>query len=147
MASNIPSMKLNDPIDDYMPYKNKSFMYLFPCTSIEIENIVRDLSNTTSIGLDGFSMKVIKSIISNILVPLSKSFNSSLIAGIVPDYLKHATVIPALKCDDKSVINNYRSISVSPISSKVFEKLMYNCLFLFVDKLKMLCDNQYGFRK
>ena len=41
LAKNIPSMKPNDPIDDYMPYTNKSSMYLFPCTSVEIENIVR----------------------------------------------------------------------------------------------------------
>ena len=87
MASNIPSMKPNDPVD-YMPYNNKSSTYLFPCTNVEIENIVRDLSNTKSIGLDGSSMKVIKSIISNISVTLFKSFNSSLIAGIFSDSLK-----------------------------------------------------------
>ena len=93
------------------------------------------------------SMKVIQSIISNISVPLSKSFNISLIAGIFPDSLKHAKVISAFKCDDKSVINNFCPISVLPIFSKVFEKLMYNHLFLFVDKLKILCNNQYSFRK
>ena len=85
LASNIPSMKPNDSVDDYMPNNNKSSMYLFPCTSVKIENIVRDLSNTKSIGLDRFYMKVIKSIISNILVSLSKSFNSYLISGIFPD--------------------------------------------------------------
>ena len=57
LASNIPSMKPNVPVVDYMPYNNKSSMYLFPCTNVEIENIVRDLSNTMSIGLDGFSIK------------------------------------------------------------------------------------------
>ena len=81
---------------------------------------------------------------SNISVPLSKSFNSSLIGGIFPDSLKHAKVIPVFKCDDKFNINNYRPISVLPIFSKVFEKLMYNRLFSFVDKYKILCDNQYG---
>ena len=69
LASNIPSMKPNDPVVDYMPHHNTSSMYLFPCSNVELENIVRDLSNTKSIGLDGFSMKVIKSIISNISVP------------------------------------------------------------------------------
>ena len=61
--------------------------------------------------------------------------------------MKHAKVIPAFKCDGKSVINNDRPISVLPIFSKVFEKLMYNRLSSFVDKLKIVCDNQYGFRK
>ena len=65
-------------------------------------------------------MKVIKSIISNISVHLSKSFNNSLIAGIFPDYSKHDKAIPAFKCDNKSIINNYRPISVLPIFSKVF---------------------------
>ena len=128
LASNIHSMKSNDPVVDYMPYNNKSSIYLFPCTNVEIENIVRDLSNTKAIGLDGFSMKIIKSIISNICVPLSKSFNSSLIAGIFPDSLKHAKVIPVFKCNDKSIINNYRSISVLPIFSKVLRNL---CITVF----------------
>ena len=34
-----------------------------------------------------------------------------------------------------------------PLFSKVFEKLMYNRLFSFADQIKIICDNQYGFRK
>ena len=34
-----------------------------------------------------------------------------------------------------------------PTFSKVVEKLMCNRLFSFVDKFKIVCDNQYDFRK
>ena len=34
-----------------------------------------------------------------------------------------------------------------PIFSTVFEKLIYNRLFTFVDKFKIACDNQHDFRK
>ena len=48
-------------------------------------------------GLDGLSMKVIKCIINDIYVPLSAAFNSWFVAGVFPDALKYAKVVPAFK--------------------------------------------------
>ena len=128
LASNITSMKSNDSVDDYMPYNNKSSMYLFPCTNVEIENIIRDLSNTKSIGVDGFSMKVNKSIISNISVPLSKSFNSCLIAGIFQDLLNMPRLFSLL-----NVLINLSSIITIPFQCyQYFLKLLRNlCITVF----------------
>ena len=60
-------------------------------------------------------MKVIKYIIKDIGIPLSAAFNSSFLAGVFRDALKHAKVVSAFKSGDKFNINNYRPISVPPI--------------------------------
>ena len=86
------------------------------------------MSNTKAVGLDGFSMKVIKYIIKNIYVPLSAAFNSSFTAGVFPDDLTYAKIIPVYKSGDKFNITNYRPISVLSILSKIIEMLVYNRL-------------------
>jgi hypothetical protein len=45
------------------------------------------------------------------------------------------------------MISNYRPISVLPIFSKVFERLVYNRLLNYLDKCGILTESQYGFSK
>ena len=45
----------------------------------------------------------------------------------------------------KSDLNNYRPISVIPIISKVFERIVYNQLFHYLDDNKLLLGCQSGF--
>ena len=73
--------------------------------------------------------------------------NLSLNSGIVPDQIKIARVLPLFKSGDDSVFSNYRPISVLPIFSKVFEKVIYNRLFDYFNKFDILFHNQYCFRK
>jgi hypothetical protein len=58
-----------------------------------------------------------------------------------------AKVIPLFKSGDVMKINNYRPVSILPVFSKVLERLMYNRLFSFIEKFKILYDFQFGFRK
>ena len=46
---------------------------------------------------------------------------------------------------DKSVKN--RPISITPILSKIFERLLVKRLFSFVNRLNVLPPTQFGFRK
>ena len=105
------------------------------------------LSNSNSTGLDGYHTKIVKSVISAIASPLADIFNISFKYGVFPDLLKNAKITPIFKADDKSMINNYRPISVLPVFSKILEKLMYQRLISFLDQHKVLNDNQYGFRE
>lgn len=130
-----------------MPAPNVSSLFLTPCTSTEIINVVNSLSNSNSTGFDGYKTKILKNIITQIAVPLSDIFNISFQNGIFPEKLKYAKVTPIHKADDKHVINNYRPISILPVFSKILEKLMYARLKTFLDKHKIINDNQYGFRE
>ena len=49
------------------------------------------------------------------------------------------------KKDDYTDINNYRPVSLLPVVSKVFERLMHNDISLFMDKY--LSNRLCGFRK
>ena len=73
--------------------------------------------------------------------------NLSIISGVFPDQLKIARVIPLFKSGDKSIFTNYRPVSVLPAFSKILEKVIYNRLLDYLNKHKILSDNQFGFRK
>ena len=51
--------------------------------------------------------------------------NQSLRTGIFPDKLKIAKVLPFFKKGDASILDNYRPISLLPVISKVYEKVVF----------------------
>src|ERR1043165_1048042 len=58
----------------------------------------------------------------------------------------YAKIIPIFKQGDHEDITNYRPISILPYFSKVLEKLMYNRLYDYVTKMKILYPSQHGFQ-
>src|SRR6188768_3865486 len=78
--------------------------------------------------------------------PLCYIYNLSINAGIFPDKLKIAKVIPIFKKGDKSEISNYRPISLLSVFSKVFEKIVAKRIISFLSKYAIISDNQFGFR-
>ena len=68
-----------------------------------------------------------------------------LINGKFPVSLKNANVKPVHKKDDPTDKTNFQPISVLPLLSKVFERVIYNQLGKYMDTFlnKLLC----GFRK
>ena len=76
---------------------------------------------------------------------LADHINNSFDSGIFPDKLKFADITPILKKGDATAKENYRPISILPLVSKVFERVMFNQLSEFFEKIfsKFLC----GFRK
>ena len=73
--------------------------------------------------------------------------NQTLLTGIFPNKLKIAKVIPLFKKGDKSIIENYRPISILPSISKVFEKIIFNQLYDHFQKHNLFFNGQYGFRR
>ena len=73
--------------------------------------------------------------------------NVSFEAGTFPDKLKVGKVNPLYKkgtCDNTS---NHRPISILSVSSKIFEKLMHQCLHKFLELFDILYPLQFGFRE
>ena len=81
--------------------------------------------------------------------PLTYVLNLSINSVIVPAQMKLARVVSLYiyKSGDKSLLSNYRPVSLLPVFSKFLEKVVYNRLIRFFDKYEILCNNQYGFRK
>ena len=92
--------------------KNKKSAFFKPISPDEIIDIVKNFKNNTSPGSDGIEVCVLKGIIDHVCEPLSAIFNKCLDAGIFPDKLKIARVIPVFKKGSTEILSNYRPISV-----------------------------------
>ena len=67
----------------------------------------------------------------SICKPLSIIFNDCLNKGKFSHEWKKANVVPVHKKGNKQSFKNYRPISLLPICSKTFERLIYNEMFTF----------------
>ena len=124
-------------VSDTMPSLNTSTIYLQTCTKQEVTTIVGNFSISNEVGIDGFSIKAIKTIIPYIAEQLADIFNKLIVSEVFPDSLKHAKITPVFKTEDKCMVNNYRPKSLLTVFSKVFQKLMHKRLvFFLVDKCK-----------
>ena len=59
---------------------------------------------------------------------------------------KLANVTPIFKKGDKQLIKNYSPISLLPICGKMFEKIIFNNLYSYLNANNLFTKNQSGFR-
>ena len=133
--------------EDYLKGINvKNSIYLQPTDAVEIAQIISGLKCKTSSGFDNISTKVMKQMINGIIHPLTILINRSLFEGHFPTNLKLAKVVPIYKNGEKNLLNNYRPISLLTSISKIFEKIIFNRIYKFVEKCELLDPRQFGFR-
>jgi len=121
-------------------------MFLLPTTTEEVTDIIHNLKNSTSVGHDNISTKLIKSCAATLAPVLAHINNQSLTEGLFPDAMKIAKVVPIFKNGDANNVSNYRPISILPAFSKLTEKLMYSRLDKYLTNNIILHQNQFGFR-
>ena len=145
LAKKIPHTDV-DPIQ-YLTNNNiDRSIYLHPTSDKEVENVINDLRNSSP-GYDEINTKLLKCTFQIYLPVLVHLLNLSLSQGIFPNEMKIARVVPLYKSGDVRLIQNYRPVSILPVFSKIFEKIMYNRIIEFVDNREILHDSQFGFRK
>ena len=110
---------------NYLTKKIDCSLVFRPIDENLVTKIISNLKSSHCCSHDQLSNMVIKLISSHIGKSLTLIFNKSLYTDIFPDSMKIAKVVPIFKNDDKSLVNNYRPISVLPALSKVFEKVMH----------------------
>ena len=55
-------------------------------------------------------------------------------------------IIPIHKTNDKHSLNNYRPVPLLPICGKIFERIIFNDVFAFLENNNLLTPKQSGFR-
>ena len=110
----------------------------------DILRIIKNLNPNKAHGWNNVSVRMIKLCGKSIVKALKYLFESSLTAGIFPEDWKKANIIPVHKKESKNCLKNYRSKSLLPIFSKVFEKLIFNALFHFFVQNKLFTNCQSG---
>ena len=145
LARNIDSP--NVAFSSYLTNETGQNLHLQPVAEDAIAKIIDKLPPKTSRGVDGLSMKFVKEIKDCILSPLCIIINQMLITGIFPNKLKIAKIVPVYKKDDNRAIQNYRPISVLPVFSKIFEKVILIQLNAHLKSSNIMYESQYGFRE
>ena len=72
--------------------------------------------------------------------------NKSLSQGIFPNLLKFGNICPIYKKNGIDKCENYRPISLLSNLSKLYERLMYNRIWSFLEESNILFEKQFGFR-
>ena len=81
-----------------------------------------------------------------IIESLFKIFKNCLKCGIFPDGWKKGNIVPIFKKEDKRNIKNYRPVSLLPIRSKIFERIIYNSMLNYFLDDNLISPKQFGFR-
>ena len=137
----------NKSYSDYMKQNITSSFSFDTVTPDYISKLINKLKSKTSNGHDGLSSIQLKYISNDIVPILTHTINQSLCTGIFPSSLKIAKISPIFKKGDPHLTDNYRPISLLPIISKIFEKVVFLQLYDYLIKYNLLYDSQYGFRK
>ena len=110
---------------------------------------IDNLENKNSSGHDGISNKILKFIKFEISNSLALIINQMITTGIFPESFKTSKIVPLFKKGDSSLLTNYRPISLLPTISKVFERIIHDQMYTYLNSNNLLAEQQhmYGFRK
>ena len=81
----------------------------------------------------------------SITVPLKIIFEQSLKEKKIQELWEKANTVPVHKKEDKSLIKNYRPVSLLSILSKIYERVIYNALFNYFKDKGLFTLSQSGF--
>ena len=129
---------------DYLKDRNASAIVLTPISSDEIQDIIAKLNNYKA---NDISPLLLKPLCYKFSYSLSYLFNSCILAGVFPNELKIAKVIPLYKSGNSNCMSNYRPISILPTLSKIFEKLLHKRIYNSLEHSNIIYDYQSGFRQ
>ena len=132
---------------DYLSDRTRNSLFLFPVTLIEVNDLINVLNPSKSVGPNSIPIKLLRIIGHSVSPLLALLVNESFQSGIFPDKLKIAKVISLFKKGNPELPSNYRAISLLPVFSKIFEKLMYRRLYKFLEIHKVLYTLQFGFQE
>ena len=133
------SLLNTDKLDSKLVIHSKSCVQSFVFHEITEEEVTRYISTMkihTSPGLDGISSKFVKMAKVVIAPILANLFNKCINQEIFPEAFKSAIVIPIPKISSAKTMNDFRPISLLPIFSKIFEKIIEDRIMSFIKKKK-----------
>ena len=143
---------LPPPVSDPLSYL-KSLMVGRQCSldlavvhPDEVDQVISNLSNSTSFGLDQIDTYTIKLIRLEILPALTHIINLSITSKEFPSSWKKAKIIPLYKKDDVLNPKNYRPVAIIPIFSKVLERVIFNQMIKYMCDNKLLHPNHHAYR-
>ena len=145
LAKRIVDTNDNVSYKEYLgPHRDETF-FLSPVTTAEVNSLIGTLDRSKASGYDDLTVRLLVDARDYVSEPMAYILNLSFSTGIFPDK-KVARVVPIFKKGDKTAPGNYRPISVLPVISKLFEKLVNTRIEKFIEQNDICYEHQYGFR-
>ena len=111
----------------------------------DVLEALNSLDSDKSSGIDTIGPRVLKKCAYSLCRPLYHLFSTSLNNHTIPSDWRIHAITPVHKSGDKSLVNNYRPISLLSYTSKVLEQLIYNKVIHHISSF--LTPQQFGFLK
>ena len=115
-------------------------------TTDNIANIIKNLDSNKSHSHDNISIRMLNIWGVSSCKPPEIIFRTCLNHGKFPEEWKKANVVPVFKKGDKQCVKNYRPVSLLPICSKIFERIIYNNTYNYLIDNNLISQNQSGFK-
>lgn len=133
-------------LDTLIPYDNNITIRLV--TPKEISREIKLLHRRKTPGYDLITGEVLQHLPRKAIVKLTTIINATFRLKYVPDVWKVAEVIMIPKPGKPlHLASSYRPISLLPIISKLFEKLLLKRLKPIIEERKLIPNYQFGFRE
>jgi hypothetical protein len=113
----------------------------------EVLKILKSLDIGKANGSDGVSNRLLKEASQSIASPLSDLFNKSFTLAQVPKKWKESNICPIFKKDDRSLVTNYRPISLLSCVGKVQERIVFIHLYHYLKINNLLTWKNSGFKQ
>ena len=113
-------------------------------TMSRVTNIAK-VKTAKSFGIDNISCYFLKLALPFIENSLAFMFNTSIQTSMFPDSWKIARVTPIYKNGDRTDESNYRPISVLPVISRLFEKLVTNQVYQHMEDNGLFSSGQSAY--
>ena len=92
------------------------------------------------------SIRILKLCEDSIWKPLEIISKNCLKEGIFPDEWKKSQCCANPQKNDKQILSIYRPVSLLPVCSKIFERLIYNSIYKHITDNNLLSPSQSDFR-
>jgi len=137
--------KIKDKIG-FHPFSKDNLFNFQPVSLYEITKTISTLKNGKKDKND-ISSDLLKNV-SNIITPfIVNCINQSFKANEYPNILKYSKLIPVEKIKGDPSISNFRPISIQPMLSKVFERVIYHQISSYLLFHNKISNAQHGFIK
>ena len=126
----------------YLPDNDTSHHYIVPTNYNVVYKELINLRNDCTTGFDSIPSKFIKPLAEYLASLLTHIINNCIKKRTFPKAWKIAKICPVPKIQTPKSCSDYRPISILPILSKIFEKVILNQLKLSFQNHDVLQDTQ-----
>lgn len=130
-------------IESFIKNRSDGNCYRISISPESVLSILSTMDTNKGSGFDGVSSYFLRQCAEILAEPLSAIFSQSIKNGHYPVALKIGQVTAIYKTGNRSNVTNYRGVNVLPNIAKVFERVLYNQLKLYI--APQISESQHGF--